>query len=70
MSDNCADVVNIKISKFGGLTKAKLAIELCSELGIAMTVEGKISVCNNIFNKTAMSLEIRPLAVLYLPPPL
>ena len=44
MSDNCADVVNIKISKFGGLTKAKLAIELCSELGIAMTVEGKISV--------------------------
>jgi len=39
MSDNCADVVNIKISKFGGLTKAKLAIELCSELGIAMTVE-------------------------------
>ena len=24
-----------------GLTKAKQAIELCSELGIAMTVEGK-----------------------------
>lgn len=38
-SDNCGDVINIKISKFGGLTKAKLAIELCMELGIAMTVE-------------------------------
>jgi len=37
--DNCADVVNIKISKFGGLTKAKQAIDLCSELGLAMTIE-------------------------------
>ena len=34
-----ADVVNIKISKFGGLTKAKLARDLCAELGIAMTIE-------------------------------
>ena len=33
------DVVNIKISKFGGLTKAKLARDLCVELGIAMTIE-------------------------------
>ena len=41
MKDCCADVVNIKISKFGGLTKAKQAIDLCSELGLAMTVEGK-----------------------------
>jgi L-alanine-DL-glutamate epimerase-like enolase superfamily enzyme len=33
------DVVNIKISKFGGLTKAKQARDLCVSLGIAMTLE-------------------------------
>jgi L-alanine-DL-glutamate epimerase-like enolase superfamily enzyme len=33
------DVVNIKISKFGGLTRAKQARDLCSSLGIAMTIE-------------------------------
>ncbi len=33
------DVVNIKISKFGGLTKATLARDLCVKLGIAMTLE-------------------------------
>lgn len=38
-ADQAADVVNIKISKFGGLTKAKLARDLCVELGIAMTIE-------------------------------
>ena len=38
-ADQAADVVNIKISKFGGLTKAKLARDLCTELGIAMTIE-------------------------------
>ncbi len=37
--DAGADVVNIKISKFGGLTKAKLARDLCVSLGIAMTIE-------------------------------
>ena len=37
--DHCADVVNIKISKFGGITRAKEATELCSHLGIAMTIE-------------------------------
>ena len=37
--DHSADVVNIKISKFGGITKAKEAIELCTQLGIAMTIE-------------------------------
>ena len=37
--DHSADVVNIKISKFGGISKAKEAIELCTQLGIAMTVE-------------------------------
>ena len=33
------DVVNIKISKFGGLTRAKQARDLCVSLGIAMTLE-------------------------------
>ncbi len=38
-SDHAMDVVNIKISKFGGLTKAKQARDLCVSLGIAMTLE-------------------------------
>ncbi len=37
--ENAMDVVNIKISKFGGLTKARLARDLCVSLGIAMTLE-------------------------------
>jgi L-alanine-DL-glutamate epimerase-like enolase superfamily enzyme len=38
-ADQAMDVVNIKISKFGGLTKARQARDLCVELGIAMTIE-------------------------------
>jgi len=38
-NDRAMDVVNIKISKFGGLTKAKQARDLCVSLGIAMTLE-------------------------------
>jgi L-alanine-DL-glutamate epimerase-like enolase superfamily enzyme len=38
-SDLAMDVVNIKISKFGGLTKSRLARDLCVSLGIAMTIE-------------------------------
>ena len=38
-ADLAADVVNIKISKFGGLTKAKQARDLCVSMGIAMTIE-------------------------------
>ena len=38
-ADRAMDAVNIKISKFGGLTKAALARDLCVELGIAMTIE-------------------------------
>ncbi len=38
-ADRAADVVNIKISKFGGLTRARLARDLCVQLGIAMTIE-------------------------------
>ncbi len=38
-ADAAMDCVNIKISKFGGLTKAKQARDLCVSLGIAMTLE-------------------------------
>ena len=38
-NDLAMDVVNIKISKFGGLTKAHLARELCAQIGVAMTIE-------------------------------
>ena len=38
-ADQAMDVVNIKISKFGGLTKAKQARDLCVSLGIAVTLE-------------------------------
>ena len=37
--DLAMDVVNLKISKLGGLTKAKLARDLCVTMGIAMTLE-------------------------------
>lgn len=37
--DLAMDVVNIKISKFGGLTRARQARDLCVSLGIAMTIE-------------------------------
>lgn len=38
-AEQAMDAVNIKISKFGGLTKARLARDLCVSLGIAMTIE-------------------------------
>ena len=38
-ADRAMDVVNIKIGKFGGLTKARQARDLCAALGIAMTIE-------------------------------
>jgi L-alanine-DL-glutamate epimerase-like enolase superfamily enzyme len=37
--DGAMDVVNLKISKFGGLTKIRQARDLCVSLGIAMTIE-------------------------------
>ena len=37
--DLAMDAVNIKISKFGGLTRARQARDLCIEMGIAMTIE-------------------------------
>ena len=38
-ADRAMDCVNIKISKFGSLTKARQARDLCVSLGIAMTLE-------------------------------
>jgi L-alanine-DL-glutamate epimerase-like enolase superfamily enzyme len=38
-ADRAMDVVNIKISKFGGLTRARQARDLCVALGVAMTLE-------------------------------
>ncbi len=37
--DSAADVVNLKISKVGGLTRAKQIRDLCVSLGIALTIE-------------------------------
>jgi len=38
-ADLAMDVVNLKISKLGGLTKTKQVRDLCVSLGIAMTLE-------------------------------
>jgi len=38
-ADMAADVVNLKISKLGGLTKTRQARDLCVSMGIAMTLE-------------------------------
>ena len=37
--DRAMDLVNLKISRFGGLTRARLVRDLCTSLGIAMTIE-------------------------------
>jgi L-alanine-DL-glutamate epimerase-like enolase superfamily enzyme len=38
-TDHAMDVINLKISKVGGLTKARRIRDLCVSLGIAMTIE-------------------------------
>ena len=38
-AESAMDVVNLKISKVGGLTKARQIRDLCVSLGIAMTIE-------------------------------
>ena len=38
-ADRAMDAVNLKISKFGGLTKVRQARDLCIALGLAMTIE-------------------------------
>jgi len=37
--DGAMDVINLKISKVGGLTKARQIRDLCVSLGVAMTIE-------------------------------
>jgi L-alanine-DL-glutamate epimerase-like enolase superfamily enzyme len=37
--DGAMDVVNLKISKLGGITKTRQARDLCVSLGIGMTIE-------------------------------
>ena len=37
--DGAMDVINLKISKVGGLTKARQIRDICVSLGIAMTIE-------------------------------
>ena len=39
VSDQAMDVINLKISKVGGLTKARQIRDLCVSLGIALTIE-------------------------------
>ena len=38
-NDQAMDLINIKISKLGGISKSKLLRDLCVELGVAMTIE-------------------------------
>jgi L-alanine-DL-glutamate epimerase-like enolase superfamily enzyme len=38
-TDRAMDIINVKISKFGGLTRAAQVRDLCVSLGIAMTIE-------------------------------
>jgi L-alanine-DL-glutamate epimerase-like enolase superfamily enzyme len=38
-ADRAMDVINLKISKVGGLTKARQIRDLCVTLGVAMTIE-------------------------------
>ncbi|HEV7276485.1 MAG TPA: cis-3-hydroxy-L-proline dehydratase [Devosiaceae bacterium] len=39
LADDAMDVINLKISKVGGLTKARLLRDLCVQSGIPMTIE-------------------------------
>lgn len=39
LADDAMDVINLKISKVGGLTKARLMRDLCVQSGIPMTIE-------------------------------
>ena len=39
VADQAMDVINLKISKVGGLTKARQIRDLCVSLGIALTIE-------------------------------
>ena len=38
-NDRAADLINLKINRMGGLTRARQAYDLCISLGIVMTIE-------------------------------
>jgi cis-L-3-hydroxyproline dehydratase len=38
-ADHAMDVINLKIAKVGGLTRARVVRDLCVALGIALTIE-------------------------------
>ena len=38
-SENSVDIINLKISRLGGLSKSKLFKDICSSLGISLTIE-------------------------------
>jgi len=38
-ADGAMDIINLKISRFGGLSGARRARDLCVDLGITMTIE-------------------------------
>ena len=42
LGDGAMDVINLKISKVGGLTKARLIRDICINAGVPMTIEDKI----------------------------
>ncbi len=39
LADGAADVINLKISRLGGLTRARQVRDLCSASGVALTIE-------------------------------
>lgn len=39
LADDAMDVINLKVSKVGGLTKARLMRDICVAAGLAMTIE-------------------------------
>jgi len=39
LADDAMDVINLKVSKVGGLTRARLMRDLCVSAGLAMTIE-------------------------------
>ena len=63
--DHAADVMDIKISKFGGITKAKEAIDFCTNMGLSMTISdswgSKFLIFGPIQLQIRASVRARPL---------
>ena len=38
-NENSVDIINLKISRLGGLSKSKLFKDICCSLGISLTIE-------------------------------